>query len=165
MMVSDKEYQTHEIFSELERYSVFYKDLAGSVFGFVSRGTGAICNIDSYLFSSIEGTLTSIRTILRDGRINDAYALLRKYYDSAIINIYTQLYLQDHFSTENFVVERIDNWLKGKKQLPKFGTMSEYIRKSPRVRPITVTLHAVLGEKYLDNQGSKRKAYQDNRGS
>jgi hypothetical protein len=136
MMVSDKEYQTHAVFSELERYSAFYRDLAGSVLGFVSLGTGAICNIDSHLFRSVEGTMTSIRTILRDGRINDAYSLLRKYYDSAIINVYTNLYLQDHFSIENFVVEQIDNWLRGKKKLPEYRIMSQYIRTSSRVAPI-----------------------------
>jgi hypothetical protein len=140
MMVTDEEYQKHTVFSDLERYSAFYQSLGHSVFGFVSVGTRAICNIDSYLFSSIEGTLLSIRVILRDGRINDAYALLRKYYDSAIINIYTGLYLKDHVSLENFIVEQIDRWLHGKDQLPKFRVMSQYIRESPRVAPITSLL-------------------------
>ena len=78
MMVSDEKYQKHGVFEALERYAAFYESLAHSVFGFVSLGTRAICNIDSYLFSSIQGTLASIQAILRDGRINDAYALLRK---------------------------------------------------------------------------------------
>jgi hypothetical protein len=98
--------------------------LAHSVFGFVSVGTRAIGNIDSSVFSSIQGTLASIRAILRDGRINDAYALLRKYYDSAIINIYTGLYLDDHFTIENFIVTQIDRWLQGKERLPEFRIMS-----------------------------------------
>ncbi len=89
MMVSDEEYQKHTVFGDLERYVAFYESLAHSVLGFVSLGTRAICNIDSYLFSSVQGTLASIQAILRDGRINDAYTLLRKYHDSAIINIYT----------------------------------------------------------------------------
>src|SRR5437588_813388 len=142
MMVDDEEYQKHAVFTELERYCCFYENLARSVFSFVSGGTGALCNIDSYLLSSIQGTLTSVRLILRDGRINDAYALLRKYHDSAIINVYTQLYLEDNFSIDNFVVEKIDNWLKGKEQLPKFRIMSQYIRKSARVDPITELLEA-----------------------
>jgi len=142
MMVSGRDFQNHAGFSELERYIAFYKHLADSVFNFVSLGTRAICNIDSYLLSSIQGTLTSIRTILSDGRINDAYALLRKYYDSAIINIYSNLYLQDHFSIENFIVEQIDNWLKGKEQLPEYRIMSQYIRSSPRVAPITALVFA-----------------------
>jgi hypothetical protein len=142
MMPTDQEYQTHPVFSELDHYVAFYESLAHSVFQFVTLGTKAICNIDSYVFSSIQGTLTSIRTILRDGRINDAYALLRKYYDSAIITIYSNLYLEEHFSIENFIVQQIDNWLKGKDRLPEYRVMSEYIRKSPRVAPITQLLFA-----------------------
>jgi hypothetical protein len=141
-MVTDLEYQNHAVFSELDRHIAFYKLLAHSVFSWVSQGTGAICNIDSYVLSSIQGTLTSIQTILRDGRINDAYALLRKYYDSAIINIYSNLYLEDHFSIDNLVVEQIDNWLKGRTQLPEYRVMSQYIRNASKVESITVLLFA-----------------------
>jgi hypothetical protein len=146
MMVTGRDFQNHGVFTELERYIAFYKSLAESVFSFVSLGTRAVFNIDSYLFSSIQGTLTSIQTILRDGRINDAYALLRKYYDSAIINIYSNLYLQDHFSIQNFVVEQIDNWMKGKERLPEYRIMLQYIRSSPRVAPITALVFA--GDRY-----------------
>ena len=136
MMVTDPEYQNHAVFRELDGYIAFYKHLAHSVFPWVTQGTEGIVNIDSYVFSSIQGTLTSIQTILRDGRINDAYTLLRKHFDSAIINIYSNLYLQDHFGMENFVVEQIDNWLKGKTQLPSYRKMSEYIRSSSTVAAI-----------------------------
>jgi len=142
MMVTDEEYQKHSVFADLERYSAFYESLAHSVFGFVSVGTRAIGNIDSYLFSSVQGTLASIQAILKDGRINDAYALLRKYYDSAVINIYTDLYLEDHVSIDNFVVKQIDSWIQGKDRLPEFRIMSEYIRKSLTVAPITALLSA-----------------------
>ena len=142
MMPEEQEYQAHGVFSELDRYVAFYESLARSVFQFPTMGTKAICNIDSYVFSSIEGTLTSIRSILRDGRINDAYALLRKYYDSAIITIYSNLYLEEHVSIENLIVRQIDDWLKGKKRLPEYRVMSEYIRKSQKVAPITQLLFA-----------------------
>ena len=59
------------------------------------------------MFTSIRGTFESIRLILKNGMINDAYALLRKYFDSAVINIYTNLYLEDHLSIENFIVDKI----------------------------------------------------------
>ena len=89
----------------------------------------------------MQGTLDSIREILSRGRINDAYALLRKYYDAAIINIYTSLFLDDHFNIENFVVEKIDNWLKGKEQLPDIRGMNNYIQKSEKVASIYLLLH------------------------
>ena len=99
-------------------------------------GTRSILNIDTYVYSSIQGTLESIKDILIKGRINDAYALLRKYYDAAIINIYTNLFLDDNFSIENFMVEKIDNWLKGKEQLPDIRGMNNYIQKSAKVENI-----------------------------
>jgi hypothetical protein len=146
MMVTDEEYQQHSVFADLERYIAFYESLAHLVFGFVSVGTRAICNIDSYLFSSAQGTLASIQAILKDGRINDTYALLRKYYDSAVINIYTGLYLEDHVSINNFIVQQIDSWMQGKDRLPEFRSMSNYIRSSPKVAPITALLFA--GDRY-----------------
>ncbi|HEY5892270.1 MAG TPA: hypothetical protein VIT91_03470 [Chthoniobacterales bacterium] len=159
MIVTDEEYQRHIVFADLERYIALYESLALSVFKFVSVGTRAVCNIDSYLFSSVEGTLASIRTILRDGRINDAYALLRKYYDSAIINIYTGLYLRDHVSIENFIVTQIDNWLQGRNQLPEFRIMSQYIRDSASVFPITSLLYADDRYKQLRNRCNDHTHY------
>jgi hypothetical protein len=142
MMVNTEKYKKHKVFSELEYYISFYESLSWSVSGFCSTGTTAIYNIDSYVFSSIRGTLESILFILKNGRINDAYALLRKYYDSAIINVYSNLYLEDHISIENFVVDKINNWLKGKDQLPEYRVMSNYIRKSERTTPINNLLYA-----------------------
>jgi hypothetical protein len=112
-----------------------------SVFPFVSPGTRAICNIDTYTYSSIQGTVESIRATLVTGRINDSYALLRKYYDSAIINVYSNLYLKDNFSIENFVVEKINNWLAGKETLPEYRIISQYIRASQTLKPINDLLY------------------------
>jgi len=159
MMVSDEKYQKHGVFDDLTRYSNFYDTLGHSVFPFVSVGTKSLGNIDSYLFSSIQGTLLSIQTILRDGRINDAYALLRKYYDSAIIHVYTGLYLEDNVSIQNFIVEKIDNWLKGKEQLPEYRVMSQYIRNTARVTPITSLLHADDRYKLLRNRCNNHTHY------
>lgn len=104
-------------------------------------GTNAVFNLDSYILSSIQGTLESIRIILINGRINDAFALLRKYYDSAIINVYTNLYLKENFSIENLIVEKIDNWLQGKERLPEYRIISSYIRSSEKVAAITKLLY------------------------
>ena len=137
MEVKSKTYQEHRVFAELGRYADFYEQLAMSILSFVSMGTKAIINVDTYAYSSVQGTLESITAILQSGRINDAYALLRKYYDSATINIYANLYLKDHFSIDNFVVEKIENWLHGKEKLPEYRILSEYIRSSEKLKPIT----------------------------
>jgi hypothetical protein len=136
VQITDKAYTEHRVFKELDLYANFYQQLATSVIQFVSMGTRAIWNIDIYAYSSMQGTIESIKAILIAGRINDAYALLRKYYDSAIINVYSGLYLKDDFSIENFVVEKINNWLQGKEKLPEYRVMSQYIRASQRLKPI-----------------------------
>lgn len=141
MMVTDREYVEHCIFSEMERYIDFYESFSMSVFNFSPIGTKAIFNFESYVYSSIQGTLESIRNVLKNGRINDAYALLRKYYDSTIINVYSRLYLQDHFNIENFIVEKINNWLKGKERLPEYRIMSEYIRSADKLTVINDLLY------------------------
>ena len=134
-------YTEHPVFTELDRFANFYKLLAMSVFQFVPMGTKAIGSIDTYVYSSMQGTVESIKIILLAGRINDAYALLRKYYDSALINVYSNLYLQDNFSIENFVVEKIHDWLRGKGTLPDYRVMSQYIRVSKTLKPINGLLY------------------------
>jgi len=140
-MITDKSYVEHAVFEQLSKFAEFYKNLAFSIMPFVSMGVRSIVNIDTYVFSSMQGTLESIGDILAKGRINDAYALLRKYYDVAIINIYTNLFLDDHFDVENFVVEKIENWRAGKEQLPSIREMNNYIQKSEKVANIYKLLH------------------------
>lgn len=113
-----------------------------SVLTFLTLGTKALCNIDTYVYSSMQGTLESMRTIMIAGRINDAYALLRKYHDSAVINVYSNLYLHNNFSIENFIVEKINNWLQGNEKLPEYRVMSQYIRASEVLKPINDVLSA-----------------------
>lgn len=140
MKPTDQNYQDHPIFVELDYYINFYNTMAHSIFPFISVGTKARCNIDSYAFSSVRGTLTSIRLVLREGMIRDAYALTRQYYDSAIIIIYSNLYLDDNWSIDNFVVQQINDWIQGKDRLPKVQRMLQYIRDSQKVKPITKLL-------------------------
>lgn len=135
-----KEYSEHPIFTQLDYYADFYDSLSFSIMGFVSIGTTAITNIDTYAYSSMKGTIESIKDILKKGRINDAYSLLRKYYDSTIINIYANLYLQDNQSIENFIVSQIDNWLKGIEMIPEYRIISKYIKDSPKLSVINKLL-------------------------
>jgi hypothetical protein len=132
----EKEYLEHPIFNELDYYAKFYDSLSFSIMSFMSMGTMAILNIDTYAYSSIKGTIESIKDILKKGKINDAYALLRKYYDSTIINVYTNLYLQNNQSFENFIVSQIENWRKGTETIPEYRIISKYIKESPKLSDI-----------------------------
>lgn len=137
----EKKYKEHPVFQQLSEYAKFYENLSFSVMGWIPQGTtGTIINIDSRVFSSIQGTLESIKDILVKRRINDAYALLRKLHDSMVINIYTNLYLDDNFSIENFVVDKINDWLHGKEKLPRYGDMYDYIHKSEKLTEINKLL-------------------------
>lgn len=135
-----KEYINHKVFNELTEYSDFYSRLSFLITGFVSQGTKSIMNLDTSFFSSIEGTLDSINEILSKGRINDSYALLRKYYDSTIINIYFNLYLEDNFDFKNMIVEEIDKWRNGTGSIPHYQTILSYIENSSKLDPITKLL-------------------------
>jgi hypothetical protein len=131
-----KEYTEHKVFGELKLYSDFYGSLSFSIMNQMSLGTNSIVNIDTYTLSSIKGTIDSITEILNKGRINDAYSLLRKYFDSIIINIYSNLYLQDHFSINDFIVSKIDNWINGSESIPEYRVISKYIKDSPKIKSI-----------------------------
>jgi len=50
-MSIDQGYKDHSVFSQLAEYADFYKNLSMSIFGFVTMGTKAACNIDSYVYS------------------------------------------------------------------------------------------------------------------
>ncbi len=107
-----------------------------SIMGFITMGTKAIMNIDSYVYSSMKGTLESINLVLINGKIGDAYALLRKFHDSVTLNIYTNLYLETNHSLEkNFYVQEVIDWMNGRKKLPhnNYGAMSEYLENSTQL--------------------------------
>ena len=158
-MVVDKRYREHVVFAQLSKYAEFYDDLSFAVFGFSTLGTVSAVNIDSYVFLAIKGTLKSIHTVLYQGRINDAYALLRKYYDSVIINVYTNLYLSDHISLENFVVEKINRWVEGKEKLPTYREMMQYIRSSEKLARINTLLYADDTYKHIRNRCNDHTHY------
>jgi hypothetical protein len=140
----NEEYKQNKVFEDLLEYEEFYKSLSYSVMGFITHGTKEIINFDTYMYSSMQGTLESIRTVLEKGRLNDGYALLRKYYDSVMINIYAMLFLNDEVNilVDSFFVEnKISNWLQGKEVLPGFGIMKQYIRKSEKLKTINDLLY------------------------
>jgi len=131
------EYLDHVLFNEIDKYMDFYESLAYSISNHISIGTSAITNLDTYAYSSFKGTLESIKLILMVGRMNDSYALLRKYYDATMINIYSNLFLEDNFNAENLIVKEIEGWKNGSTTIPKYRKIASYIKKSPKLKPVT----------------------------
>jgi len=139
--IKSEKYINHSIFQELEYYITYYDRLSFSILQWLNMGIrGGIFNYESYLLSSLKGTIESIKTLLINGRLNDAYSLTRKYYDSVIINIYSDLYLEDHFSIENMVVQQINNWLHGKEKLPTYKFMYNYLNNHKKLQSINKLL-------------------------
>lgn len=141
-----EDYYNHKVFQYLNIYKDFYDSLSYSIISFTTFGIKAL-NIDTYAYSSIKGTLESMQDILIKGRINDSYSLLRKYYDSTIINVYTNLFLNDNVSIDNFIVTQIDNWRNGTEKIPSYRKMINYIRESQKLSGITKLLNPDLFEK------------------
>jgi len=139
----DPEYKEHSVFQDLDKFIGFYDSLSISVLNFLTLGTRAIINIDTYVYSSIQGTLESIRMVLRAGRLGDAFVLLRKYNDSIVLNLYTNLYLEKNRSEEKQVVQEITAWLAGEARLPdnNYGSMSCYIEESEELKDFFSTLY------------------------
>jgi hypothetical protein len=134
------DYLGHEVFARIKEYASFYDSLSFHISSWTTRGTTAVLNMDTHVYSSMHGTLESIHNTLLNGRVSDAYTLLRKFYDVTIINVYSNIYLEEKFDFDTYIVAQINDWLKGTKQIPEFRVMSQYIKKSIRLQPITVLL-------------------------
>ena len=140
-MIMDEELRKHACFELLGECVEFYDRLSYSTFGYITVGiTGKTeempVTLDSDIFLSISGSMKSIKRNLYGGQINDVYALIRKYYDVIIINTYEIILLKTEISIENFIVEKIDKWLKGEEKLPRFKEMNELIGKCEDLKSI-----------------------------
>lgn len=91
----NEEYKTHLIFSDLEKYTHFYQQLESETWLWTNFVIKAGTNIDFPMFRGMKNTLESIKILLNNGKINDAFTLCRKYRDSTLINIYFSLQVKE----------------------------------------------------------------------
>lgn len=90
-----EDYNQHPIFGQLKTYMQFYETLSWSNYspvdfaGILSKSK--VFNIPTYIFSSLAGTIESIFVLLQNGRCNDTMALVRKYCDTIILDIYLRI--------------------------------------------------------------------------
>lgn len=121
------EYYNHKIFDLLSDLESFYEFLSDQCVGY-SNGyiiTGTY-SIDSSIYSAIQGSIESIRILVYIGRLNDAFALLRKYYDATTSGVYVSILIKEDenkiWETEESFKEIWDystarSWRLGKKHL------------------------------------------------
>ncbi len=123
-----EEYNNHFVFQTLSDISEFYERLGMSTMFWIDVNAKTITNLNTYTYSSIGSTVASIQMVLKAGRINDAYSLIRKYYDSAITNIYVNVCL-DKLNDEPWKSdELIDGWVSGRVKMKEYRTMIDAIR-------------------------------------
>lgn len=129
-VAQDEEYQSHKIFPLLDSLVEYYSAVYMLGPDFLTHGIlSGLMNIDKVVCSSLAGTLDSVKVVLKEGRLNDAYALLRKYNDGILVAIFVNVYIAENYSLDSFVVERIQNWVKNKQKLPSSDKMLKTIRK------------------------------------
>ena len=138
-VAQDKDYQSHKIFPLLDSFVEYYSAVYMLGPDFLTDGVLAgLLNIDKVVCSSLAGTLDSVRMVLKEGRLNDAYALLRKYHDGVIVAIYINVYIAENFTIDNYVIDKIQNWVNNKQKLPSSEEMLKLIRKHKPLEDLEV---------------------------
>lgn len=93
------EYDNHSVFVNLDIIKSFYSTLSDSSIGNVEFAAilskSKVFSTITYIYSSIEGTIESIGVLMHNGRCNDAFALVRKYCDSIILDIYKYIIVDE----------------------------------------------------------------------
>lgn len=136
-----KEYKEHEIFKNLDFIDKFYNFLSYNSFRFLPNGLpGTFPNIDTYIISSIKGTIDSVRLLLRNAHLNDAFAIARKYFDEIMLDIYISVYRQEqikkHPNVLLLTVERIKKWKDESFNIPRYDDTIKYLKRSESYRSL-----------------------------
>lgn len=135
--LTDK-YLTHKVFQEIEYLEKFYEKLSYGCFRFVPLGAMNILNYASYIYLAIQNTFASIKTILTNGAINDAFVLVRKLFDDVLVEIYINVLRLDKndFKGGNLTVKEVDEWLTGKYRIPLLKKLFKELETSPSTKDL-----------------------------
>lgn len=126
-----KAYKNHRIFQELDEMEDLYESLSDRAIYFLPSGTKGFSNYETYVFMSIQGTLDSIKAILKIGRINDAFVLARKVYDDILAEIYFTVTLKDKFNIMNgLYVDDVQQWLESSFRIPSIKKILNTLKES-----------------------------------
>ena len=130
-------YKEHTCFKELEDMKEFYDNTSDRSYLVVPLGTKSLLNFESYVFMSIYGTLDSIKFLLMDGKINDAFVLVRKYYDDILADIYLQVLLKENNEIgKGLVVEDVQQWLETSYRIPSSKKILQTLMTSPTTKDL-----------------------------
>jgi hypothetical protein len=130
----------------------FYDNLSYGIMSFIVGPLSGVINFESRVVDSLKSTLESTSLVLAQGRLNDAYVLLREYYDAITINTFEVIVLLEDRDVELPSANQIASWVKGEKPLPTFREMNQRIRNYEPLRRIS----AILGKNALYSGIRKR---------
>jgi hypothetical protein len=130
-----KGYTEHPIFTDMDLMMETYDFLSYNSFGFMPNGLpGEWVNYETYIFSSLKGTIESIKMLLEAAHINDAFAVLRKYFDEIMIAVFYVVYCQDQITVNRdkllYTVQKLKDWRDGKAKSPKYDAIIKYLKRS-----------------------------------
>ena len=104
--VENEAYQNHQVFELIDHMMDYYEGLWDTSFYFIPHGTTTIGNYASNIFLSIRTTLESIKMLLKEGHITDAFVLIRKLFDTVVVEIYLNVVREDKYDwMKSLVVE------------------------------------------------------------
>ena len=132
-----EEYEKHEVFETINKMKDYYDGLADTCFQFIPTGTLAAANYSSYVYLSIETTLESIEMLLKNGHITDAFVLIRKLFDTAMVEIYLNVVREDKYDWEkNIVVKDVNDWIRHKIWIPHTDRILGVLKNSNTTKDI-----------------------------
>ena len=130
-------YYNHPVFEKIEHMMDYYNGLADTCFGFIPNGTLGAANYSTYVYMSISTTLSSIHLLLKNGHITDAFVLIRKLFDTVLVEIYLNVVREDKFDWEkSTVVKDVDDWIKHKIWIPHTDKILDVLKKSDTTKEI-----------------------------
>lgn len=122
------EYDRNLIFDEIKIIQDFYGALSFGNIQCVEHAAilskSMVFSTSTYIYGSIEGTMESISVLLHNGRCNDAFALVRKYCDAIILDIYKNILTRQNYdevynnlSLESIKNSKIRRWIDAESSL------------------------------------------------
>ena len=112
MLKKNEENSEYSIAETLRSMISFHDDFSEMLFG---RSRTRVKYFEEHaIYMSIAETLKSIDDIVQKGRMNDAYALIRKYCDIVVTHIYLILHMQEHQnqSSKKHKYETVGEWME-----------------------------------------------------
>ena len=131
MVKLNKAYRNNACFQELMEMVQFYDCISDASFSFIQAGTKRLINYECYMLMAIKGTIDSIKLLLQTGRVNDAFVLVRKFYDDILTQIYISVIHKEKFDVfDNFFVEEVNQWLESSYRIPKITKIEQKLKSS-----------------------------------